>query len=152
VARRLRSGCLRPARDRARRGRAPGGRGALDTLEDCQAVTPALLEERFGRDVADAVVALTKPPRLGPDERARHEREARYFAALRRGPRVAQLVKILDRLNNLACIHKSGAAKRRAYLEETRAFHLPLAREVDLNLARRLESQLATLERAACQN
>ncbi|CAA9280214.1 MAG: hypothetical protein AVDCRST_MAG77-4335 [uncultured Chloroflexi bacterium] len=125
-----------------------------DTLEDWPEATPALLEEQFGKEVAAAVVALTKPPRAeqagqpGERERGKHEREEQYFAGLRAGPRVSRVVKVLDRLNNLACIHKSGAEKRRAYLAETRAFHLPLARELDGALATRLEAHLAALEAA----
>ncbi|MHB1004494.1 MAG: hypothetical protein ACYC3S_02500 [Chloroflexota bacterium] len=118
-----------------------------DVLEDSDVVDAPTLAARYGDEVAEGVVTLTKAPRSfwGIVSGAR---ERRYLAALGAAPAIVQVVKIFDCLNNLACLRKAGAAKRRRYIVETRAFHLPLAQSLDPELSRRIEDQLAGLERA----
>lgn len=117
-----------------------------DALEDAEDLDKDELAERLDPFVADCVAALTKPPKTGSDRAARENRDRRYFAAVRQAPRIAQVVKVFDRLNNLACLSKSAPTKRGVYIEETRAFHLPLARSLDAVLADRMEALLRDLE------
>ena len=117
-----------------------------DTVEDAppgvRATLPDRLREQVGETVTACVLALTKPS----DGRSKGQREREYFARVRDGCRIARLVKVFDRLNNLACVHLRGEAKRTEYVRETRSFHLPLAREVDPALAEQMEELLRGLE------
>src|SRR5687768_6801855 len=64
-----------------------------DVVEDCEGVTRADLEHRFGGHVAETVMALTKPAaKDGVDVKA----EA--LEQVRRGPASARMVKMADRL------------------------------------------------------
>lgn len=116
-----------------------------DALEDAEDLDQEDVTEAVGPFVAECVGALTKSPKTGSDQAAREDRDRRYFAAVREAPRIAQLVKVFDRLNNLACLPKSAPAKRAIYVEETRSFHLPLARSLDPALADRMEGLLRDL-------
>lgn len=117
-----------------------------DTIEDSPAVSRESIATRFGEAIADRVWALTKPWHAGPDGRPPEERERRSLEGIRAADEIVRLVKTFDRLNNLACLHKRDAAKRAEYVAESRAFHLPLARDVDDALAGRMEALLAALE------
>lgn len=69
-----------------------------DTIEDT-GVDYEDVEEEFGREVADIVVALTKDMRLPEDER-----EIAYDKHLEQGPWQARLVKLADVYDNLCDI------------------------------------------------
>jgi (p)ppGpp synthase/HD superfamily hydrolase len=97
------------------------------------------LRTLFGDDVASQVETLTKSPSNSGDA---------YFEGIRSGPRTLQLIKVFDRLNNLACLHKAPASRRSRYLKETRALHLPLARGLDPHLAAAMENAVLFLEEA----
>jgi guanosine-3',5'-bis(diphosphate) 3'-pyrophosphohydrolase len=75
-----------------------------DTIEDTTTDYDDLLE-RFGRDVADFVVAMTKDMRL---EEAK--REKAYFAQLAAGPWQSRLIKLADTYDNIANALESGDA------------------------------------------
>ena len=117
-----------------------------DTVEDApphvRSLLPARLRDQFGDTVTTCVLSLTKPS----DGRPKEEREREYFARVHQGCRIARLVKVFDRLNNLACVHLRGEAKRAEYVRETRGFHLLLAREVDPALAEQMEELMCELE------
>lgn len=99
-----------------------------DVLEDSD-VDQAAIEAEFGSFVAEGVALLTKPP--VPEGGAKAERDAAYFAALRASAPDLQLIKLLDRLDNLASLaHCPDPAKRRRYLEETERVFLPWAEAI----------------------
>jgi hypothetical protein len=109
-----------------------------DTLENSTpGDAPRVLDQirsHLGDAVADQVVALSKAPKsdyshLSPDD-AKAQREAEYFKRILAASDLVKLVKTLDRINNLLCVHKSRN-KVRGYIEETIQFHLPLAAQVD---------------------
>jgi len=119
-----------------------------DVLEESAQVTVSDLERDFGPDVATAVELLTKPKSSASHHNPRDfeaEREEQYMSRVASGPLLVRLVKVFDRLNNLACLHKSSPSKRALYIEETRRFHLPLARELDPALAEAIEARLQEL-------
>jgi GTP pyrophosphokinase len=99
-----------------------------DVLEDCD-VTYEQLEREFSPFVAESVRLLTKTPlRPGLEKPAR---DAAYFEALQEAPVDIQLIKLLDRLDNmtsLATTPKPGKAQR--YVEETERVFLPWAKAV----------------------
>jgi (p)ppGpp synthase/HD superfamily hydrolase len=65
---------------------------------------------------------------------------------IERASSVVQLVKVFDRLNNLACVHQRPRAKQLEYIQETERFHLPLAWRIDPVLADQMERALASLQ------
>jgi GTP pyrophosphokinase len=101
--------------------------GALlhDAVEDAGADLGEI-EDRFGAQAADFVRATTYPP-LREGE-SRHQRNMRYFEALRWEGRDAQILKSADRLDNLLTMDGVFEREReREYLRETRDGLLPLA-------------------------
>lgn len=113
-----------------------------DVLEDCRTIDRGDIAAIFGEQVADAVVTLTKPWARQPDLEADEEA---YFASIQVAPELVQRVKVFDRLNNLACVHQRPRPKQLDYARETERFHLPLARQIDAALARRMEALLDLL-------
>ena len=117
-----------------------------DVLEDAPSGTAVDLEASFGREVSTIVELLTKEEPAGPNDQSDgNAREERYMYRVAAGPFLAKLVKVFDRLNNLACIHKSSVQKRVGYVEETRRYHLPLASGIDPALAEAMEARLQDL-------
>jgi GTP pyrophosphokinase len=116
-----------------------------DVLEDCD-VTYAQLESEFSAFVAEGVRLLTKQPlRAGEDKAAR---DAAYFAALREAPRDIQLIKLLDRLDNLTSLAASPVPGKVArYVEETERIFLPWAKEVSPRLHADLKLHVEDLKR-----
>ena len=118
-----------------------------DALEDSDGAGVSGVREElsvlFGKHVTEAVEILTKPAR---DAHAGAEaRDNLYFSGLRMGPPAAKIVKVFDRLNNLACIH-DNPEKVPEYVAETRRYHLTLAREVDPSLAADMEQLTLRLD------
>jgi (p)ppGpp synthase/HD superfamily hydrolase len=84
-----------------------------DTLEDTS-TTAAELVERFGADVAAGVQALSKDASLASELRM-----ADSLRRIRVCPRAVWMVKLADRITNLASAPaKWSNAKRRAYRDE----------------------------------
>ena len=126
-----------------------------DTLEDCEeqgidrgAVHEAI-RRAFGQALLAQVETLTKLPKsrflhLAADD-AKIRRQDEYFVRIRSAPYVVKLVKLLDRINNLLCVHKSPN-KIPGYIEETRRLHMPLAVELDSVLAEEMGYVIERLE------
>jgi phosphoribosyl-ATP pyrophosphohydrolase/phosphoribosyl-AMP cyclohydrolase len=98
-----------------------------DVLEDDMATTPNELTEKFGENVASAVVTLSKmykrdgtPKDLGLE---------RYYQGLRSAPGWIRAIKMCDRVHNLRTLPASGRddAEIQQYKKDTRANLLPLA-------------------------
>lgn len=86
-----------------------------DTLEDTS-TTRAELEERFGPAIADGVLALSKDSAL-----PKPQRMADSLRRIRTCPHAVWLVKLADRITNLAQPPRAWPTeKRRAYREEAR--------------------------------
>jgi (p)ppGpp synthase/HD superfamily hydrolase len=116
-----------------------------DVLEDCD-VDDEQLAADFSPFVAEGVRLLTKPPlRTDADKPAR---DAAYFAALRQGPVDVQLIKLLDRLDNLtslAASPKPGKVAR--YVDETERIFLPWAQAIAPRVHQELKMHLDDLKR-----
>ena len=119
-----------------------------DVLEDCD-VHPAILLERWGREVQEGVTLLSWTIRA-----LSIEREPRiYWSGIRLGPRSVRLVKAADRIHNIrdALVGPEPGLRDR-YIRETRAELLPILRaagEVWMvatleNLVGRLEAETGT--------
>jgi len=81
----------------------------------------------FGEEVADVVLALSRPKRTGKSTDA--EREARYIRQMTeanaRYPYVL-LIKLADRLHNLETAHFLPKEKQATLREETAELYLPM--------------------------
>lgn len=86
-----------------------------DTIEDTDTDYDDIAE-RFGRPVADLVVALTKDMRLPEDLR-----EPAYDAALARADWRARLIKLADVYDNLLDVAPTERAKMRGKVERALA-------------------------------
>lgn len=85
-----------------------------DTLEDTP-TTRAELETVFGKDITDAVWAMTKDPRLLEDYRLSDS-----LAKIRKCPREVWAVKLADRITNLQAPPKSWSkGHKREYLYDS---------------------------------
>ncbi len=106
-----------------------------DVIEDCPALLRDIIEREIerveGRDVLDAVIALTKPrlpSPVPPDVKA--ARDARYFRVLFNSPVWIRMVKCADRVDNLRDARAWGdLGFWERYSSETIGWHLYLARE-----------------------
>ncbi len=107
-----------------------------DTIEDSTTVTAQSIEAEFGVVVAEQVSVLSKPlKRPGVSSIPSHEEEAQYVARIANSGFEVRVIKVFDRLNNLAAVHHRPTSRRRTYLDETRSHYLSLARSVDDELA-----------------
>ncbi|HEX3764083.1 MAG TPA: HD domain-containing protein [Kofleriaceae bacterium] len=108
-----------------------------DTVEDTP-TTAGEIAARFGDDVAAGVSALSKNPAL-----PKHARMADSLDRIRAQPREVWLVKLADRIVNLAPPPPAWSAdKRRAYQAEATQIHSALA-EASPYLAARLDARIA---------
>ena len=98
-----------------------------DVLEDAPDIQVEEIADRFGPDVAKAVVALTKMYKR--EGTPREEGLRRYYAALVASPEWVRAIKLCDRVHNLRSLAASGrsTARMSAYHKESREHLLPLA-------------------------
>jgi len=114
-----------------------------DTIEDSTTVTEETIASRFGSIVADAVATLTKPAKRGGGSAEMNAAdEQRYVSRIADSERWVRVIKVFDRLNNLASVQQRPPEQRRNYLCETNDYYLDLARATDETLARQMEDLL----------
>ena len=94
-----------------------------DVLEDGD-IDENEVKDKFGENVYNAVKTLTK----GRSWEEKWDIEA-YKKNIMNAPKEVRIIKLADRTNNLLCLKYATENKRRRYLDETREFYLPLARE-----------------------
>ena len=105
-----------------------------DVLEDTD-VTPATLENNFGKSVCTMVQALTKPQRDSGGVTGIHapsQALAPLLAAGTRDPRVLR-IKLADRLHNTRTLQHLDPTRRRRIARETLIFYVPLARRIGMH-------------------
>lgn len=116
-----------------------------DTLEDTD-VTYEMVDARFGRAVADGVAALSKDATLPKAEQMEDS-----LRRIRKQPRDIWMVKLADRITNLAePPHYWPDAKRAAYREEAMRIGELLGKaspHLAGRLAERIDAYLAYMHR-----
>ncbi|MDE2047187.1 MAG: bifunctional (p)ppGpp synthetase/guanosine-3',5'-bis(diphosphate) 3'-pyrophosphohydrolase, partial [Betaproteobacteria bacterium] len=114
---------------------APALMAALmhDTMED-RGVTKAELVERFGAAVADLVDGLSKLDKLKFNslEESQAESFRKMLLAMSRDVRVI-LIKLADRLHNMATLGAVDATKRKRIARETLEIYAQIAHRLGLN-------------------
>ncbi len=107
-----------------------------DAIEDSNTLIAQHIETEFGAVIALRVAVLTKPDkRRGVSPQSSEDEEALYVSGIANADEAVRVVKVFDRLNNLAAVHQREPSRRRAYLVETRSHYVSLARSVDEALA-----------------
>lgn len=109
-----------------------------DTLEDCPWITMEMLKEKFGDKIAGNIFMLSKVPVKNREERENRDRE--YYRQLAGAPWTVRLVKMADRIDNLASLHLSPRKNKiKRYVEATRKHILPMAQKDFPWAARKME-------------
>ncbi len=106
-----------------------------DTVEDCEDVDLAQIEDLFGADVAELVDGVTKLGQLEYQSEASKQAEnfQKFILATVNDIRVL-LVKLADRTHNMRTLHfKKKEESRRRVARETMDLYAPLARRVGLH-------------------
>lgn len=88
-----------------------------DALEDCEDLTPELLEHSFGSDVVSMIKILSKVPKEGYVDRLRYCGNWRALA-----------IKMCDRLDNLRSlmIPENGIDFKKKQIKETKEKYFPI--------------------------
>ena len=114
-----------------------------DVVEDT-GVTRAVLERRFGAEIAELVDGVTKLTRLElqSDRTKQAENFRKLVLAMSRDIRVL-LVKLADRLHNMRTLHfVEQAARRQRIARETMDIYAPLAERIGMDA---VKTELQTL-------
>ncbi len=113
-----------------------------DIVEDSD-LSPEELVTRFGKSIADGVLALTKSKKI----EGKQEKMLDSLQRIKQQPREVWAVKMADRICNLyAPPFYWDNAKKLTYLEEARLIHREL-QEGSKYLADRLASKIAAYQR-----
>ncbi len=99
-----------------------------DTVEDCEGVTPQVIEKEFGAEVAQLVDGVTKLGRLEFTSREEQQAESlrKMILAMSKDIRVV-LIKLADRLHNMRTLRFQSPDRQQAIAKETLDIYAPLA-------------------------
>jgi GTP pyrophosphokinase len=120
-----------------------------DTVEVSNGkVTIAYIEEHFGRPIAMMVSILTKPSFKDTETKAEKEQKLKtYHDRISQASVETKLVKLADRLDNVRdATELLDKGFQLRYLEQTRAFYLPIADASDSYLFDELSLACERLE------
>ena len=121
----------------------------LAFLHDCIEegfMPPGLLRAIFGDEMASAVATISKTTPVFDDHSltvvSRRKKDITdYFSGIAAGPAFVRRVKCADRLDNLRTMRVWTAERRNNYIVETELFIVPLARDIDAELAREIDEE-----------
>lgn len=122
-----------------------------DCVEDCYTPSRVYIN-LFGNNLYKWILALSKKipvhdPVGGQVVEYQIKETKTYFSLIAAAPKNVQAVKCADRLHNLmTCEHWKEERKRR-YIEETKTYLFPLAREINSELANALMHEINKRER-----
>ncbi len=99
-----------------------------DTVEDCEGVTPEVIRQEFGEEIARLVDGVTKLNKLDFADREECQAESlrKMFLAMSKDIRVV-LIKLADRLHNMRTLHFQARDRQIAIAHETLDIYAPLA-------------------------
>jgi len=104
-----------------------------DVVEDCD-VEPATIEEKFGKDVAQIVVGLTKISKIKfkTKEESQAENFRKMVVAMAKDLRVI-IVKLADRMHNMRTLQYISEEKQKKIAQETLDIYVPLASRLGIH-------------------
>ena len=123
-----------------------------DVLEDCSdTVTPGDIKRELGEEVQLLVLELTNPTHT-PEwaGKTREEKKAADREKIANVSRLAKVIKLVDRLDNVREMDHAPEAFRRKYVEETRAL-VALIGEAHRHVAELIELECDRLEAGLTQ-
>ena len=99
-----------------------------DTVEDCEGITPDVIRQEFGDEIAWLVDGVTKLNKLDFADREECQAESlrKMFLAMSKDIRVV-LIKLADRLHNMRTLHFQTPERQAAIARETLDIYAPLA-------------------------
>jgi len=114
-----------------------------DTVEDCEEVTPQVIEKEFGQEVGQLVDGVTKLGRLEFTSREEQQAESlrKMILAMSKDIRVV-LIKLADRLHNMRTLRHQPQERQQAISRETLDIYAPLAHRLGVN---RIKQELEDL-------
>jgi (p)ppGpp synthase/HD superfamily hydrolase len=106
-----------------------------DAMEDDDAFTEQVVELKFGEEILDILLPLTKKPlseyKGDTDEEKKKDRNKYYLDGILKSPLESRIIKVADRLSNLMCLPVCiDLEKKRYMIKETKEYYLPLAEMV----------------------
>lgn len=111
----------------------------LHNLYEVSAIGPTVVAAHFGDAIAEAITTLT----VNREDTSRAYVE-RYYAGIAAAPAFVQVVKVLDKLDNLFLLHLNpDTAVKRQYLDDVETFVVPLAHSSAAGLVAYLEALVA---------
>lgn len=97
-----------------------------DYIEDVEGISYKAVEYRFGKEVADIVLLVTKE--RGIDYKNNPDKMQEYLDNIFENPK-ACLVKTADRINNFQTLKDSTVSHRRKQLKNTMEFFIPFFKQ-----------------------
>ncbi|WKZ24367.1 MAG: hypothetical protein QY312_02055 [Candidatus Dojkabacteria bacterium] len=126
---------------------------AVALLHDVPEEDPNCRIDRIYREysphIADCVAALQKQKKTTAIRKQadKHEEHIALVKTLANAPKIAQVMKVFDRLNNLVCTEmKRNIIKYERFILDTELLYLPFAYTVDVNLAEKMKKGLTQLK------
>lgn len=104
-----------------------------DVVEDCD-VEPQTIEQKFGKDVAQIVVGLTKISKIKfkTKEESQAENFRKMVVAMAKDLRVI-IVKLADRMHNMRTLQYISEEKQKKIAQETLDIYVPLASRLGIH-------------------
>jgi len=113
-----------------------------DTIEDVEGVTMESIREKFGKDVAEIVEAVTKIRGTMTRQMDKTATYGKLFLALIKDIRVI-LIKLADRLDNMKTLYYLSESKQKQIAEETLNFYTPFAQRLGLTRVKKALEDLS---------
>ncbi|GAB4411977.1 MAG: bifunctional (p)ppGpp synthetase/guanosine-3',5'-bis(diphosphate) 3'-pyrophosphohydrolase [Bacteriovoracaceae bacterium] len=104
-----------------------------DVVEDCD-IDPQTIEQKFGKDVAQIVVGLTKISKIKfkTKEESQAENFRKMVVAMAKDLRVI-IVKLTDRMHNMRTLQYISEEKQKKIAQETLDIYVPLASRLGIH-------------------
>ncbi len=104
-----------------------------DVVEDC-GVLPEELEKKFGKDISDLVISLTKISKIKfrTQEESQAENFRNMIVAMAKDIRVI-IIKLADRMHNMRTLQYISVERQKKVARETLDIYVPLAGRLGIN-------------------
>ncbi len=120
-----------------------------DVLEDSMKIDHERFKEVLGEKIYNELKLLSKKKTFNENltQEEKYKRNKEMIENLRYAPKYIRIIKLEDRLNNLACTEKvSGIPKYSRFIKETEDFFYPLADSVNSEYKELLKFQIDRLK------